>query len=105
MTRDPQHSSKAEQEASEPAYVWCDEDGDTWYAEGHHLREVMMEGVIRCESDNGSTPPSRADFVDATITHRWYLQDPKDEELGKWVPEGTPGAEPMTEIYGLEDFR
>lgn len=82
---------------SEP-WAWGGEDGDDWYAPGHHDLETMKKMAEKYEvEDCGERPFLDSEFEHARLSHYWIRM--VDEEHGVIVEEGEEGAEPMTSLY------
>jgi len=81
---------------SEP-WAWGGEDGDDWYANGHHDLEVMKELVQKHEIDDcGEDGISEEGFQGAILRHYWVRWI--DDEHGETAKQGEAGAEPMTSL-------
>lgn len=85
--------SKADQ-----IHAMCTEDGDRWFAEGHHPDEAMRAAAARAESEAIWREVTAEDFADGSVFRGWFiLIHPDDEESPmQRVDEGTPGAQAWT---------
>lgn len=83
---------------SNPVRAWSNEDGDRWYAEGHHSDEAMREAAATFESEWRWREANAADFADGIVARVWLRPiNPDDDETPfERVEEGAPGAQPWT---------
>ena len=83
---------------SDKVRAWSNEDGDRWFADGHHSDEEMREAAAECESDAVWREVTAADFAAARVFRGWFRPvNPDDDESPlERVEEGSPGAQPWT---------
>jgi len=82
---------------SEP-WAWGDEEGETWFSNGHHDLVTMQTLAEQHEvEDCGERPFAESELEGAKLSHYWVRWI--DEEHGEAAKEGEPGAEPMTSLY------
>lgn len=61
--------------------AWGSEDGDRWFAEGHHSDEEMRDAAARAESEATWRDVTAADFADGSVFRGWFRSlYPEDEE-------------------------
>jgi hypothetical protein len=87
---------------AKPPTFWGTEDGDSWFADGHHDRGVSIEAVKRHEEEvSGEVFEELAGAIergDLTVEHYWVIECDQDDEVFHVVAEGTKGAQPMTMV-------
>lgn len=85
----------ARKKKKEPVYLWSDEEGDRWFAEGHVEFDDMLAGAIDFEIECGETMEPHQ-FATQVI-HRWKKTDPENpEEEFLFCGQSDEGAEPIT---------
>jgi len=78
--------------------AWGGEDGDDWYANGHHDLEAMKILAHRYETEDcGEDGINEAEFEGAMLRHYWVRWI--DDEHGETAEAGSPGSEKMTSLY------
>ena len=79
-----------------PPFCWGDEDGEEWFAEGHHGLTIMTMLVLNFEKEFGAADEFDTDAE--SLQHYYAVNDPDNEERYLVVDENHPGAKPMTRI-------
>ena len=92
--------------------VWPDEDGERWFADGHHSMTSMQSLVealeVECNGQPHYDAAVRAIVESGYVTHSWWLEDCNDEERmitikGWWRILGARlflGCRPFSTLYG-----
>lgn len=86
--------------------AYSTEDGDRWFAEGHHSDEAMREAAAQTESEALWREVTASDFADGSVFRGWFRPiNPYDEESPmQRVDEGTPGAQAWTVLDAYPDW-
>lgn len=76
--------------------IWGDEDGEAWYAPGHHAIEPMVEAIYKWEDEVSGVPLDEICIRRETHEHYYVVQNPDNDERFIVVGPDFPGAKPMT---------
>ncbi len=93
-------------ETNDQVRAWASEDGDRWFAEGHHSDETMRAAAARAESEALWRDVTADDFEDGSVFRGWFrpINPDDDESPLKRVDEGTPGAQAWTVLDAYPDW-